>query len=255
MGQDVPAPGGTVATRIRILGVPMDCVGMSDCLRIAEAMVELGRRGAVLAINPEKIIQALDDADVAEVIAGAVLLIPDGIGVVLAARRAGFRQVSRVAGADLMPELCGLAAKRGYPVFLYGAKPGVAEAAAVELRSRYPELRVAGCRDGYVPDSAQDDLIDEINASGARMLFVALGSPRQELWMRANLHKLRSVAICQGVGGTFDVLAGRVPRAPEAWQRLHLEWLYRILREPQRLRRVPRLLGFGWKVLRDGVTV
>jgi N-acetylglucosaminyldiphosphoundecaprenol N-acetyl-beta-D-mannosaminyltransferase len=152
-----------------------------------------------------------------------------------------------------MPELCALAAIREYPVFLFGARPGVAEAAAAALRERYPTLRVAGCRDGYVKPAEQDALIDEINVSGARLLFVALGSPAQEIWIHANLSRLTRVSVCQGVGGTFDVLAGRVRRAPVAWRKAYLEWFYRLMREPARIRRMPRLMNFAWRVWREGV--
>lgn len=239
--------------RVTILGVPMDCVSMAECILIADDMVMTGRQGAMFAINPEKIVQAGDNPRLLGAIRQAALLIPDGGGAVLAARLGGLRGVSRVTGADLMPELCGLAAHRGYPVFLFGARPGVAARAAQALRERYPKLVVAGCRDGYVPREQQDALVDEINASGAKILFVALGSPQQEFWINDILARLTSVAVCQGVGGTFDVLAGRVRRAPELWRKAYMEWLYRVVREPGRVRRLPRLVGFAWRVWREGV--
>lgn len=226
---------------------------MGQCVLIADDMVRSGRQGAVFAINPEKIVQAGADPALLEAVRGGALLIPDGSGAVLAARLGGLKGVPRVTGADLMPELCALAAIRGYPVFLFGARAGVAEQAAQALREQLPGLKVAGCHDGYVPPDRQSALIDHINASGARLLFVALGSPAQELWIHANLAKLPAVSVCQGVGGTFDVLAGRVRRAPVAWRKAYLEWLYRLLREPARIRRMPRLLGFAWRVWREGV--
>lgn len=231
----------------------MDCVSMGQSVLIADDMVRAGRRGAIYAINPEKIVQAGADSRLLQAVRAGDLLIPDGGGAVLAARLGGLRGVPRVTGADLMPELCALAALRGYPVYLFGARPGVAERAAEVLRARYPGLAVVGCHDGYVPPEREGELIASINASGARLLFVALGSPAQELWIHANLPRLTTVSVCQGVGGTFDVLAGRVRRAPLAWRKAYLEWLYRLLREPARVRRLPRLLGFAWRVWKEGV--
>lgn len=239
--------------RVTILGVPMDCVSMGQSILVADDMIRSGRRGAIYAINPEKIVQAGHDPALLAAVRSGALLIPDGGGAVLAARLGGLRGVPRVTGADLMPELCALAAIRGYPVFLFGGRPGVAERAAEALRAQYPTLQVAGCRDGYVAEHDRSALLDQINSSGARLLFVALGSPAQELWIHANLPRLTSVSVCQGVGGTFDVLAGRVRRAPVAWRKAYLEWLYRLLREPARIRRMPRLLGFAWRVWREGV--
>lgn len=248
-----PAADLAARDRVTILGVPMDCVSMGQCVLIAEDMLRSGRQGAIYAINPEKIVEAGANPALLEAVRSGALLIPDGGGAVLAARLGGLRGIPRVTGADLMPELCALAAVRGFPVFLFGARPGVAEQAAEALRGQFPGLRVVGCHDGYLTADRHTALIDSINASGARLLFVALGSPAQEFWIHANLAKLPAVSVCQGVGGTFDVLAGRVRRAPVAWRKAYLEWLYRLLREPARVRRLPRLLGFAWRVWKEGV--
>lgn len=246
-----PVTDGFPGTRVTILGVPMDCVSMAQSVLIADDMVRGGRQGAVFAINPEKIVMAGDNLQLLGAIKSAALLIPDGIGAVLAARLGGIRGVPRVPGADLMPELCNLAAIRGYPIFLLGARPEVTPRAAEALLETYPRLKIAGMQNGYLSNADRETLPDRINASGAKLLFVALGSPEQELWIHENLPRLTTVAVCQGVGGTFDVLAGKVKRAPIAWQRTYLEWLYRLLREPSRIRRFPRLLKFAADVWRD----
>lgn len=250
----LPVPNLKV-TRVRILGVPMDCVTMAQAVVIADDMVREHRPGGVFAINPEKIVTAGTDSGLLKALDDASLLIPDGVGAVVAARLGGVRNLARVSGADLMPELCALAALRGYPVFVYGGRPEVTPRAVKVLREAYPKLQVAGYQHGYLMPNEVEALPDKINASGARMLFVGLGSPQQELWIQATLPKLTTVAVCQGVGGTIDVLAGRVKRAPLAWRRAYLEWLYRLLSDPTRLRRFPRLLSFAWRVWREGVVL
>lgn len=241
--------------RVNILGVPMDCVSMAQAVLIADEMVRLHSPGGIYAVNPEKIVAAGNSPALLEALHAAGLLIPDGIGAVLAARLGGARGVPRVSGADLMPELCALAAMRGYPVFLYGGRPEVTPRAVKALRTSYPELIVAGHQHGYLTETELEAFPDRINASGAQLLFVGLGSPQQEIWIHKTLPRLTTVAVCQGVGGTFDVLAGRVKRAPLAWRKSYLEWLYRFLSEPARLRRFPRLINFAWRVWREGVAL
>lgn len=252
MGQSQSQPA---RERVSILGVPMDCVSMAQAVLVADDAIRSGRQMAIYAINPEKIVAANQDPRLLEAIAAAGLLIPDGIGAVLAARLGGARGVPRVPGADLMPELCSLAALRGYPVFLFGARPEVTPRACAALMEAYPGLKIAGHQNGYLSPADRARLPDRINASGARLLFVGLGSPQQELWIHENIGKLTTVNICQGVGGTLDVLAGRVKRAPVAWRKSYLEWLYRFLSEPSRLHRFPRLVKFAWRVWKEGVVV
>lgn len=241
--------------RVDILGVPMDSVSMAQAVVIADEMLRNRSKGSIIAINPEKIVAAGKNPQLLKAIESAALLIPDGIGAVLAARLGGARGVPRVPGADLMPELCSLATMRGYPIFLFGARPEVTPRACSALKEQFPGLKIAGYQNGYLSPVERSNLIDRINKSGARLLFVGLGSPQQELWMAENLPLLTTVTVCQGVGGTLDVLAGRVKRAPVAWRKSYLEWLYRILSEPSRIRRFPRLFGFAFRVWREGVVL
>ena len=236
--------------RIEILGVPVDCVTMPEALDVVDQLVSDGAQGTAIAVNPEKIIKAQTDSELQGHLANAALLIPDGIGVVMAARLLGLGRMERVAGADLMPEICGRAAERGYSVYLYGASQDVNDKACKVLQQRYPSLRIAGSSNGFRKDEDMLGLIDEINASGASVLFIALGSPRQELWMARYLHST-SINVCQGVGGTFDVLAGNVRRAPALWRKLNLEWAYRLLSQPSRLLRQTALPRFAWRVFRE----
>lgn len=236
--------------RIDILGVPVDCVTMASAVGFADELVRSGRTGVIIAVNPEKVMKARQDPWLLDQLKQAALLLPDGIGVVWAARLLEQVSLERVAGADLMVALCEHAQNRGYRVFLYGASPEVNSAARAGLLQMFPGLQIVGNRHGYVPQQDMAGLIEEINASGADMLFVALGSPRQEFWMSTYLPQLK-VKVCQGVGGTFDVIAGTVRRAPKGWRDLHLEWAYRLIKEPRRLPRQVVLPKFAWRVLAE----
>lgn len=235
--------------RIEILGVPVDCVDMQGAVRFVDEMVRKGKRGTVLAVNPEKITTARDNPQLKASLQASSLLIADGIGIVFAARMLGLAEMERVPGADLMPEICALAAKKGYSVFLYGADPEANRGCAEELLRRYPGLEIAGRRHGYIGEHEMDDLVEDINGSGADILFVALGSPRQELWMSQYLDRLH-VRVCQGVGGTFNAISGNFARAPRIAMKLHLEWLYQMLMQPKRFRRLPARLKFALSVLK-----
>lgn len=241
-GQERPA-------RVEVLGVPVDCVTMAEALAFADCWISDPASGCAtaLAVNPEKVMRARNDAALREGLNAATLLIPDGIGVVWAVRGLGLGQMTRVPGSEFMPNLCGLAAERGYGVFLYGARPEVNAAAADALVQRYAGLRIVGRQHGYMPEAETPDLIRRISDSGADILFVALGSPKQEAWMLRHKDAL-GAKLCQGVGGTFDVIAGRVERAPPLFLKLNLEWLYRLLREPRRIFRQTALAGFAARV-------
>jgi N-acetylglucosaminyldiphosphoundecaprenol N-acetyl-beta-D-mannosaminyltransferase len=236
-------------TRISILGVPVDCVTMQSAIDFVDETIARGDHGTVVAVNPEKVMKARKDPALLSLLEASTLLIPDGIGIVWAARFLGLARTERVPGSDLMPALCQNAAVRGHRLFLYGASSESNRGAIDALRARYPRIRIVGGRDGYVTPDQMPSLLAEINDSGANIVFVALGSPRQEQWMRRYAGQL-SANICQGVGGTFDVLAGRVRRAPKAWRDLNLEWAYRLLAQPRRILRQTALPAFVWQVLR-----
>ena len=237
--------------RIELLGVPVDCVTMAQSVAFVDEQVAEGAKAAaILAVNPEKVMRARKEPALMRGLRRASLLIPDGIGVVWAARWRRRVKIARVPGSELMPAVCGLAAEKGYEVFLYGAREEVNAEAAAVLPKRFPGLTVAGRHHGYVGDADMPDLIERINESGADILFVALGSPRQEAWIEAHSTALRVKAI-QGVGGTFDVVAGRVRRAPKLFLALNLEWFYRLLLEPQRLWRQRVLVHFAVSVVAE----
>ncbi len=241
-----------VPTRVDILNIPVDCITMDQAVAWADSRMTLSEPKTVIAVNPEKIMKAQSDPTLQQFLRSAGLLIPDGIGVVMATKLLGLGYAERVPGAELMPRLCALAAEKGYSVFLFGASPEVNERAAARLRKDFPALTIAGTQHGYVNAAEMPAVIDRINAVAPDFLFIALGSPKQELWMSTHLPRLR-VKVCQGVGGTFDVLAGRVKRAPWIFRRIHLEWLYRLLSQPGRLLRQTALPLFAFHILRKRV--
>jgi len=247
------AAGRKTLKRIDVLGVPVDALDRRQALELAGTYLEGSEPKAVLAVNPEKVIRARNDPDLLQQLRSAGLLLPDGIGVVLAARILGLGRMRRLPGAEFMPDLCVLAAARGQGVFLFGAAPDVNSRTAEILTEHYPDLTIAGCAHGYLPDAEMPAVIDQINRSGARVLFVALGSPRQERWIAQHLPSL-NVGICQGVGGTFDVISGRVRRAPALFRRANLEWFYRLMSQPKRLLRQTALPRFAAMVVWKRVT-
>jgi len=237
--------------RYRILGIPVDHVSMAGCLEKIDTMVANGcERSAVLAINPEKVIALQARPDLQEIFEAAAILIPDGIGVVAGLRLLYGIPAVRVAGAELMPNICALAAERGYKVYLYGATEDINRQAVTKLRQLFPGIQVAGRSNGYVPEAKMADLIADINSSRADILFIALGSPRQELWIQKYLPSL-NVKICQGIGGTLDVITGRVKRAPALFRRFGLEWFYRLATDLGRAKRQLALPLFTWRLIKE----
>ncbi len=234
---------------IPILGIPVHAVTMDETLALVEGYMAGARLHQLATVNPEFVMAAQDDAEFRRVLTGADLCLPDGVGLLYAARRAGRRLPERVPGSELVYRLAERAAARGWPLFLLGAAPGVAEAAAAILCDRYPGLRVAGTYAGS-PDPAEDDaLVARVNASGAALLYVAYGAPRQDKWIARNRDALTSVRVAIGVGGSLDFVTGRAVRAPQWAQRLGLEWLHRLVKEPWRWRRMLALPRFGWRVM------
>jgi len=234
--------------KVAILGAPVDGVTLEEAVERAAAFVRDGGPHQVLTLNPEYLYRALREPHLMEIVRRASLVTADGVGIVWAARVLGRHVPERVTGIDLMTALAARAARERWRVFLLGASPGVADAAAAKLAARFPGFRVAGTHHGYFAPEDEPELLQKIKAARPDILFVALGAPKQEVWIAQNLDALR-VPVVMGVGGSFDVLAGRVRRAPAVLRRLHLEWLGRLLYEPRRWRRMLVLPKFVWIVL------
>jgi N-acetylglucosaminyldiphosphoundecaprenol N-acetyl-beta-D-mannosaminyltransferase len=236
------------AERATVLGHPLDPVRLGAA---AERVLQLARHGPpslVVTLNPEIVVRARRDAELREALASARLSVPDGVGIVWAARRAGLRVPERVPGVELTERVLERAGA-DLPVFFLGGRPGVAEAAAATARARYGTI-VAGARDGYFDPSDDGAVADAVRASGARLLLAGLGE-RQERFLAAQLER-SGVGAAIGVGGTLDVLAGTARRTPAWTRRAGLEWAWRVGGDPRRWRRAPRLLRFVWLTLREG---
>ena len=231
--------------RVPVLGVSVDCPSMTEAVDRARELMR--SRGGAYAVTPnaEILLAAQSDPALRAALDGAALSLPDGIGVLLAARILGTPIPQRIPGVDFALALLERMAGEGRSVFLLGARPGVADEAARRLCRSCPGLRIAGTQNGYFSAAQEETLIERINAASPDLLMVCLGSPKQELWMRRSAARLR-VGLMIGLGGTLDVLSGRVPRAPACWRRCGMEWLYRLLRQPSRLPRVtplPRIVS------------
>ncbi len=233
---------------VRLLGIPVHLVTPEETLQRMEAFVEDGRPHHVVTVNPEFIMAARCNAEFHRVLNAAHLALPDGIGVVWACRLMGYPLRQRVTGVDTVQAVARLAARRGWSLFLLGAAPGVAEQAAEVLRQANPGLCIAGTYAGSPAPAEEDHIVGMIRAASPHFLFVAYGAPQQDLWIARNLARL-GVPVAMGVGGTFDFLAGRARRAPAWMQRAGLEWLYRLIQEPRRWRRMLALPRFALCVL------
>lgn len=234
----------------RVLGVRVDCVDMAAALARIEAFVDAGGRHLVATVNPEFVMRAHDDIEFARVLESAALCIPDGSGVVWAARRQGCDLSSPVTGVDLIPLLAALCARRAFRLYLLGAAPGVADELARQLQKEHPDLKVAA-HAGSADPSSDDETVALIQAERPHVLLVAYGAPKQELWIDRVGDRLNGVAVAIGVGGSFDYLTGRVPRAPLWMRRVGMEWLFRLARQPWRIRRMAVLPTYAVKVMRS----
>jgi N-acetylglucosaminyldiphosphoundecaprenol N-acetyl-beta-D-mannosaminyltransferase len=234
--------------RFHLLGLALDRVTIAEAVDRIARFAEIGGCRQVVTINPEFTMAARRDRHFRRVLREADLAVADGIGIVWAARLLGDRLPERVGGIDLVERLAERAAHDGKRLFLLGAGPGVAEAAAAALRSRYPTLIVTGALAGSPRPGEEAGISAAIRAARPDILLVAFGAPTQDLWIARNQAAL-GVPVAMGVGGAFDFLAGRIPRAPVWMRRLGIEWFYRLLRQPWRWRRMTALPRFSAMVL------
>lgn len=233
-GGERPAP-----PVLDFFGVPITNTTMDEAVDWIAARASAtapfpGEKALVAFVNPDCLNIAYRHAPYRTVLQRAARVLPDGIGLHLGCRLRGLALVANVNGTDLFPRLCERAARDGLPLFLLGGRPGVAELTAANMRQRYPRLIVAGAQHGYFTPAEEAGVIARINASGARILLVAFGAPRQELWL-AERHDRLLPPVRLGVGGLFDFYSGRMPRAPLWLREIGLEWVWRLAREPGRL--------------------
>lgn len=227
--------------RTDIMGVAFDDMTMEEAVARAAELAKKGEGAYVVTPNPELVLMAQKDPAYARTLSGAALTLPDGIGVIYAAKLLGRPLRGRVPGIDFAGALMERLAREGLKLYLLGAKPGVAEQAAANLKGKYPGLTVCGVHDGYFQEDGP--VVEEIKAAGADVVFVCLGAPKQEQWMERN-GKKTGAGLLVGLGGSLDVFAGTVKRAPGWMQKTGLEWLYRLVKQPSRIGRMAKLPGF-----------
>lgn len=227
--------------KIQILGVDFDNLTLEDAVAQGAALAGGDTFHYVVTPNPEIVNLARADATYRDLLNGASLVLPDGIGIVYAAKILKSPLHERVPGIDFASGLMQEMAKNGRRLFLLGAKPGVAEKAAQRLRDQYPGLVICGFHDGYFQDSAP--VVEQLREAQAEVVFVCLGAPKQEQWM-AEFGPQSGAKLMLGLGGVLDVFSGEVQRAPEGFQKLGLEWFYRLLHQPSRIGRMAKLPFF-----------
>ena len=224
--------------KCQVLGVNFDNITMGEAVRRAGNMLAGGKACYVVTPNTEIVWRCRSDAALTEAIRGADMVLPDGIGVVKGAAMLGTPLKEKTPGIEFAAGLMGKMAERGRSLYLLGAKPGVADLAAERLQKQYPGLKIAGTHDGYFKEDAP--VVDAIRESGADCVFVCLGAPKQELWMARNGPATGAHLLC-GLGGSLDIFAGTVERAPKFWSDHGLEWFYRLCKEPKRIGRMMKL--------------
>ncbi len=238
-------------SKINVLDVEFDNCTMDEAVTAALNAIDARSGSYVVTPNPEIVMMARTDSALAQAIDHAEMVLPDGIGVIYGAKILGTPLQEKLPGIDFAQNLMIQLAQRNGSVFLFGAKPGVAELAGEKLAQKYEGLVIAGACDGYFQDDAP--IIEQINSVHPDLLLVCLGAPKQELWMEQHSGEL-NVGLMAGLGGSLDVFAGVTQRAPEIWQKLGLEWMYRLLKEPKRIVRMMKLPQFVLCVMKKRVT-
>ena len=229
-----------------IMGIAFDNVTMQQALEKAGEILAGDKTCYAVTPNAEIAYEALKDEDLRALLNEADLVLPDGAGVVLASKLLKTPLQQKVAGVDFADGLLGMLAQTGKSVYLLGSKPGIAELAAEKMRQKHPGLLICGMHDGYFKDEAP--VIDAINEAKPDVLFVCLGAPKQELFMKRHQNEL-SCKLMIGLGGSLDSFAGTVRRAPKWMIKANLEWLYRLYKEPKRFGRMLRLPKYLWAVV------
>lgn len=237
---------------LKILGIPIDRINMEEALLNIKSFLKSNEVHTIFTPNSEIMMAAQRDSYLKEILNQGDMLIADGAGVILASKFLGHKLPERVPGFDLVKNIFQLSADIGLKFFLLGAKPGVAEEAIVNIISKYKYAEISGYHHGYFSKEEEDKIIGQINSSGAEILLVALGAPRQEKWIHENKDKL-SVKVCIGVGGTLDIFAGKTTLAPRFFREHGFEWLYRLYKEPRRFRRMLDIPRFLLLVLRHRI--
>ena len=234
--------------KIDILGVPFDNITFAEAAEKLDRAMAEKEKCAVATPNPEIVQMAFENEEMKKNLLSFDMIVADGIGVIYAAKILKTPIQEKIAGIDLGRECLSVCAQKGYRVFFLGAAPGIAEKAAENMKKSYPNLLLAGVYDGYFQDD--NEAIEAINSVGSiDLLFVCLGAPKQEKFI-ASYKETLNATVLMGLGGSLDVFAGNVKRAPKGLRKMGLEWLYRLLKEPKRIGRMLKLPVFLWNVVK-----
>ena len=220
--------------RVEVMGAPVDPWTMEQTVEATDALIERGMFAHLIGVNADKLLQMRDDPEMDSCVKRCEIVNADGASMVMAAGKLGVPLPGRVAGVDLMQELCSMAAERGRTVYLLGAKAEVVAKTAEVLRQTYPGLRIVGYRDGYFGNDQFDTVVSQVEEKHPDIVFVGITSPKKEQLIE-RFRELGATGAFVGVGGSFDVVSGNIPRAPMWMQRANLEWLFRMMQEPGRL--------------------
>lgn len=237
--------------KANVLGCYIDVVDKNGSIDKVSEFIAKGTPSQIITLNAEIVYMAQNNPALKNVINEADLVTPDGIGIVWAARRLGWPIKERVTGIDMVYQICNEAQNHDWKVFLLGAAPQIAEQAAQKLLTIYPKLKIVGVRDGYFKDAEIESVCSQIKEAKPHILLVALGAPKQEFFIKRYKDELQ-VPVSIGIGGSLDVISGVKKRAPDIMIKLNLEWLYRLISEPSRIRRQMVLPKFVYTVLTKG---
>ncbi|MBO5330101.1 MAG: WecB/TagA/CpsF family glycosyltransferase [Anaerotignum sp.] len=232
-----------------VLGVPFDAVTMEEAVAKAKKLLITEGQHIICTPNPEIFMEAQKDQELMNILHEADMVVPDGIGVVWASKYSEIRLTERVAGYDLGQNLMAELAATDHTFYFFGGAPGVANTAARKMMKKYPGLKVVGVHNGYFDEKEEKRIIQDIKTKAPSILLVGLGAPKQEKWIYDNI-RLTGAKVAIGVGGSFDVMAGNVKRAPKIFQKLGLEWFHRLITQPTRWKRMMRLPKFALTVLK-----
>ena len=237
--------------KTNILGVNINNVNKKQAIEILHGFLKKEKHHVVITPNPEIVIKATKDPEFLEIINNSDLIVPDGIGIVIASKFTKYPISERVPGIELVSDLLETAKNLSEPlrIYIFGSKPGVAELAKKNLEEKYKNIKIVGTHSGYFDKYSELNIIEHIKELKPDIILVGLGAPKQEKWIWQNKSLPAKISI--GVGGAIDVFAGVVNRAPDIFIKLNLEWLYRVFKEPKRLLRLGSLPLFVIKVIKN----
>lgn len=224
----------TIDNRYQILNTYVDAISMDETIKEVEKIIENKIPTQHVVINASKVNLMEKDEVLRNIVNSCPLINADGASIVWAAKKLGIPLRERVTGCDLFQKLVVVAAKKGYKIYLFGAKEEVVTKVKDIYEKQYPGIQIVGYRNGYFKEEDEAEIVKEMAESGADMMFVAFSSPKKEYWVNKYINQL-NIPFVMGVGGSFDIVAGVTVRAPEWWQRHGLEWLYRFMQEPRRM--------------------